>query len=164
MLQEGKTHSAYQIVKAASDRYNGVPRAPIQRNPWAEVECSNHYARAMAAWGMLLAAQGYRYCGPDMALEFNPIVTPENHASFFTGAEGWGLFSQKRSGASQENTIEIDYGKLDLKKLTLRLPDSAATACANGSLKITLDSRFGAFTPGIRWHVGDDRVRPAGDS
>ena len=147
MVQEGKIHNAYQIVKAASDRYNGVSRKPIPRNPWAEVECGNHYARAMSAWGMLLAAQGYRYCGPDKAIGFDPVVLPENHASFFTGAEGWGLFSQKRARATQENVLALEYGKLELSKLTLRLPDSAAAACSNGTVKIALDSRFGAFMP-----------------
>lgn len=147
MIREGKISEAYRIVKAASDRYNGVPRPPIQRNPWAEVECSNHYARAMSAWGMLLAAQGYRYCGPDMALGFDPVISPENHASFFTGAEGWGLFAQKRGRSSQENMLAVEYGKLDLKTLTLRLPDSAARACSDGSVKVTLDGRFGAFVP-----------------
>ena len=138
MLQEGFVERAYQIVKACSDRYNGVQKAPIQRNPWAEVECSNHYARAMSAWGMLLAAQGYNYCGPDKALEFNPIVTPDNHTSFFTCAEGWGLFSQKRSSKSQVNTLELDYGQLELKKLTLHLPESAV----NKAVKVRSSGNF----------------------
>ena len=128
LLQEGRVKEAFRIVKAVSDRYNGVPRAPIQRNPFAEVECSNHYARAMSAWGMLLAAQGYRYCGPDKAIEFNPVVQPDNHASFFTGAEGWGLFTQKRGLRSQENTLAVEWGKLEIKTLTLHLPAGADTA------------------------------------
>ncbi len=128
MIQEGRIEDAMRIVKAASDRYNGVPRGPIQRNPFAEVECSNHYARAMSAWGMLLAAQGYRYCGPEKALEFDPVIRPNDHASFFTGAEGWGLFTQKRGAKSQQNTLSIEYGKLELKALTLHLPESPDAA------------------------------------
>ncbi len=147
MIQEGRIRDAYQLVKAASDRYDGVPRGPIQRNPWAEVECSNHYARAMASWGMLLAAQGYRYCGPDMSLGFDPVVSPENHSSFFTGADGWGLFTQKRSRSSQGNTLALEYGKLDLRTLALRLPAPAAQACSNGSLEIAIDRHLGSFTP-----------------
>ncbi len=128
LLQEGRYKEALQIVKAVSDRYNGVPRAPIQRNPFAEVECSNHYARAMSAWGILLAAQGYKYCGPDKSIEFHPVVQPENHASFFTGAEGWGLFTQRRCLNSQENTLTVEYGKLEIKTLTLHLPAGADTS------------------------------------
>ncbi len=145
LIQEGKINQAYQIVKACSDRYNGVPRWPIQRNPWAEVECSNHYARAMASWGMLLAAQGYCYCGPDQAIEFNPTISPENHTSFFTGAEGWGLFTQKRGRRSQENTLAIEYGKLALKTLTLTLPEAASPG-KGGSFEIKLDQKLGSAT------------------
>jgi len=146
MLFENRTSDAYKIVKAVSDRYNGVPRPPIQRNPWAEVECSNHYARAMSAWAMLLAAQGYKYCGPDGALEFNPIVSPNNHSSFFTTAEGWGLFSQKREGGRQANVLALEYGKLELRKLTLHLPPAAKNAAAKGEMTITVNKTPGSFT------------------
>lgn len=142
LIQEGRVREALQIVKAASDRYNGVPRAPIQRNPFAEVECSNHYARAMSAWGMLLAAQGYRYSGPDGAIEFNPVVKPNDHASFFTGADGWGLFTQRRGARSQENTLAVEYGKLEIKTLTLHLPAGVDPA----TVKAAVSGATGART------------------
>jgi non-lysosomal glucosylceramidase len=142
LIQEGRVTEALRIVKAASDRYNGVPRAPIQRNPFAEVECSNHYARAMSAWGMLLAAQGYSYSGPDKAIEFNPVVNPGGHASFFTGAEGWGLFTQKRGARSQENALAVEYGKLEVKTLTLHLPTEVDSA----TLTATVSGARSAYT------------------
>jgi len=123
LLREGKIRDAYRIVKAVSDRYNGVRRWPIARNPWAEVECGNHYARAMSAWAILLAAQGFSYNGPDMAIAFDPVIAPKNHRSFFTGAEGWGVFTQTRVKSTQTNTLSIEYGKLVLKRFTVSLPD-----------------------------------------
>ncbi|MDH7601772.1 MAG: GH116 family glycosyl hydrolase [Armatimonadota bacterium] len=138
LLAEGKTQEAYQIVKAVSDRYNGIPRPPIQRNPWAEVECSNHYARAMAAWALLLASQGYAYCGPEASIGFNPVISPDHHASFFSAAEGWGLFTQKRSRRSQQNTLKVEYGKLVIRRLTLNLPESAAQAYSDRSVKLSV--------------------------
>lgn len=140
MIREGRFDEACRIVKAVSDRYNGRERHPIHRNPWAEVECGNHYARAMSAWGILLAAQGYNYCGPQGHLEFNPVVSPENHASFFTTADGWGLFTQRRSGRAQENTLSLEYGTLTLNTLALHLPDNMPSA------QVKLDKRFGAFS------------------
>lgn len=134
MMREDRQDYAYQIVKAASDRYNGVARPPIPRNPWAEVECGNHYARAMASWGILLAAQGFKYCGPDGTMEFDPVVSPENHASFFTGADCWGLFTQKRSLGTQTNTLEIEYGELELRTLTFHLPEEAKNAEVRASI------------------------------
>lgn len=125
MLYEGFPKQACQIMKAAADRYNGVPRGPIMRNPWSDVECSDHYARAMASWSVLLAAQGYSYCGPDMSLGFEPVASPDDHASFFTGAQGWGLFTQRRAHQKQINTLKLEYGVLDLKTLTLHPPQMA---------------------------------------
>lgn len=140
LLQERRIKEAYRIVKAASDRYDGVPRPPIERNPFAEVECGNHYARAMASWGMLLAAQGYRYCGPEKSIGFDPVVSPSAHSSFFTGARGWGLFSQRRHGRTQENSLALEYGVIEIKRLTLRLPDSALSACEQGAVKAKVEA------------------------
>lgn len=140
LIQEGKVADAYRIVKAVSDRYDGAPRKPIVRNPWAEIECGNHYVRAMSSWGMLLAAQGYTYCGPEKRIGFDPKVTPDSHASFFTGSEGWGLFTQKRMATSQTNELAIEYGKLEIKELTLRLPEGTGDRA-----RVTLDKRFGGF-------------------
>lgn len=147
LIQEGRFEEALRIVKAASDRYNGVPRAPIQRNPFAEVECGNHYARAMSAWGMLLAAQGCRYSGPDRAIEFDPVVRPEDHASFFTGAEGWGLFAQRRGKGSQENKLSIEYGRLEVRTITLHLPAEATSRGIRISVSGTNES-YGSTTSG----------------
>lgn len=141
MLQEGKPRNAYQIVKAASDRYNGVQRPPIQRNPWAEVECSNHYARAMSAWSMILAAQGFNYRGPDGYMEFNAVVSPENHRSFFTGAECWGLFSQSRSSSRQIDKLDVEYGTLELKTLVVHLPSDLGT-----TPEVRIDGTHAGFT------------------
>lgn len=162
LMSEGKTRDACRIVKAVSDRYNGAARPPIPRNPWAEVECGNHYARAMSSWGLLLAAQGYSYHGPEGALGFDPVMSPEDHASFFSTAEGWGLFTQKRGGNTQTNTLELEYGHLDLRRLTLRLqegideasvtvvsPTSAGQARASGGVVVV------EFQTGIRLRAGD---------
>ena len=122
MLYEGKTKEAYQIVKAISDRYNGVPNPPFARNPWNEIECGDHYVRAMSSWGILLSGQGMSYCGPDGSIGLDPRIQPENHRSFFSTAEGWGTFTQKRTVSSQVDTLKLVYGRLSLKTLTIHLP------------------------------------------
>jgi len=122
LIAENKIREAFQIVRAVSERYDGLPRAPIKRNPWSEIECGDHYARAMSSWAMLLLAQGFSYNGPDGVIGFAPRIRPENHRSFFTTAEGWGTFSQYRTSSSQVNTLSLRYGRLSVKLLNIALP------------------------------------------
>ena len=94
MIYEGMIEEALAIVRGARDRYDGIPRPPIGRNPWNEIECGGHYARAMSSWSLLLAASGYEYDGPAKTLRFTPRLTPANFQSFFAGPEGWGSLRQ----------------------------------------------------------------------
>ena len=82
MVQEGLA-----ITRAIHDRYHAA-----RRNPWNEVECGDHYARAMASYGVFLAACGYEYHGPARRLAFDPRLTPNDFRAAFTTAEGWGVF------------------------------------------------------------------------
>jgi len=117
MIWEGMVPEGLAVVKAIHERYtDGV------RNPWNEIECGDHYARAMSSWSVLLAAQGFTYHGPRGRIGFDPRVTPENHQSFFSAAEGWGTFSQKREGKTQSNEIRLAWGKLRVAELSLGLP------------------------------------------
>ncbi len=71
---------------------------------------------------MLLAAQGISYCGPEGSISFEPRIQPEDHRSFFSTAEGWGTFSQKRTATQQVNALKLRYGSLVLKTCTFHLP------------------------------------------
>jgi non-lysosomal glucosylceramidase len=121
-IWEGQLDEGLAIVKGARERYNG-----IKRNPWNEIECGDTYARAMSSWSLLLAAQGYSYCGPTRSLGFDPKIHPENHKSLFTTAEAWGTFSQNREEGKQRNELLICYGKLPLEQLSLGLPPTAGS-------------------------------------
>jgi hypothetical protein len=89
------------------------------RNPWNEIECGGHYARAMSSWSLLLAASGYEYDGPAKALRFAPYVTPENFKAFFCGPEGWGSLRQSRDGATQRNEVAVVEGQLGVAQIRL---------------------------------------------
>lgn len=120
LIYEGFLELGLQIVKAARERYNG-----IKRNPWNEIECGDHYARAMSSWSLLLALSGFIHNGPEKMIGFNPKLTPEDFKSFYTTANAWGSFSQKRTKNSQSNEISVAGGKLSLSELRLGIPGSA---------------------------------------
>ena len=96
-----------------------MPRPPIGRNPWNEIECGGHYARAMSSWSLLLAASGFRCDGPAGTLEFAPNLTPERFKAFFSGPECWGWLEQVRSGGKQRNEIHVVEGRLPVATVRL---------------------------------------------
>lgn len=127
LLQEGLT-----VARAIADRYDGRLREGLTAsdfaswgysgNPFGDDECGKFYARAMSSWSLLLACQGLIYDGPAGILGFRPRWKPENHTSFFTTAEGWGLFSQRRTKTRQKAIVQVRYGRLRLNEVILELP------------------------------------------
>ena len=130
MIWEGMLEKGLAIGKAIYDRY-----LPRDRNPYNEIECSDHYARAMSSYSAFMAVCGYRYDGPEGKLAFGPKMQHDNFRAAFTTAEGWGQFSQTVQEGRQENTIELRYGKLQLRQLTL----DAAPETKVGECVVTLD-------------------------
>jgi uncharacterized protein (DUF608 family) len=114
MLWEGFVDDALKIVQAVRDRYDGR-----ERNPWNEVECGDHYARAMSSWTLLTAASGFRYDAHAASMSFAPR-TSDDFKSFFIAADGWGTFAQRVTTRRQTATLEVKHGTLTLKQLTLR--------------------------------------------
>jgi hypothetical protein len=122
MIYEGLIEEAFAITKAARDRYDGLPRPPILRNPWNEIECGGHYARAMSSWSLLLALSGWEYDGPRQALRVAPRYKPEYFKCFVAGPEGWGQLLQARDAKRQRNELHINEGKLVLRQISLPVP------------------------------------------
>jgi len=119
MMYEGLIDEGLTIAKAARDRYDGVPRPPVQRNPWSEYEAGGHYARAMSSWSLLLALSGWEYDGPRRKLSFAPRCTPSDFRSAFVAPEAWGTLRQSRKENVQRNEITVVRGALPLAQLTL---------------------------------------------
>jgi hypothetical protein len=146
LIYEGMIAEGFAIVKGARERYDGVPRAPLGRNPWNEIECGGHYARAMSSWSLLLALTGWEYDGPRQALRFTPRCQPDNFKAFFCGPEGWGSLRQTRDAQGQSDEITVAEGALVLSELTL-----APSATPGSALVSTGGKDLGAF------------LRPAGE-
>lgn len=130
MIYEGMTEEALSLVKAVHDRYDGA-----KHNPWNEIECGDHYARALASWGVLLALQDMQYDGPAKSISFAPQIQKDNFKSFFTAAEGWGNIEQRRTGKEQSNSITVAYGNLRLQSFSVNVEGSA------NSVRLTVDGK-----------------------
>jgi uncharacterized protein (DUF608 family) len=153
LIYEGLVEEGFAIVKAARDRYDGIPRPPIQRNPWNEIECGGHYARAMSSWSLLLALSGWEYDGPRQALRLTPRHTPENFKGFFTGPEGWGSLRQSREGAAQRNELSVRAGRLAVTEITLNptaAPKQVKVECAGKTIRSTFSFNAGVVVISLR--------------
>ncbi len=116
LIYEGMTEEGLSMVKAIHDRYS-----PEKHNPWNEIECGDHYARAMASWGVLLALEDFRFDGPAKFLRFAPRVQPDHFKGFFTAAEGWGNIGQERNPQKQSNSVTVAYGRLRLTSMEVEI-------------------------------------------
>lgn len=117
MAWEGMIDEALAICRAVHDRYH-----PARHNPFNEVECGDHYARAMASWSVYTALCGFECHGPMGHIGFAPRMSPEDFKAAFTAAEGWGLFTQKRNENTQREQIELRWGQMNLKTLAFAVP------------------------------------------
>jgi hypothetical protein len=143
MIWEGLDHPdllehGLAVTRAIHDRYDAA-----LRNPYNEIECSDHYSRAMASYGVFQAACGFNCHGPRAHLEFAPRLGRDDFRAAFTSAEGWGTITQTRDERRQTNTVEIKHGRLRLKTLAVsvegRTPDSVRAAEGDTSIAATVD-------------------------
>lgn len=113
MMAENMVEEAMTLTKAIHDRYHAA-----KRNPYNEIECSDHYARAMASYGTFITACGFEYHGPKGYIGFNPKISRENFKAAFTAAEGWGSYSQAFGKDKFDASYKICSGKLNLRSMS----------------------------------------------
>ncbi len=162
MIQAGMLTEGLMVARAPYDRYDGRLRTGMagadngrsswgyNGNPFGDDECGKFYARAMSVWSILLACQGFSYDGPAGTIGFRPAWQPADHASFFSAAEAWGLYSQRRNSAQQRSRLEVAYGSLELRRLEFDLQGAAPPP----EVRVTID---GQETPS-RFQWADGRL------
>jgi non-lysosomal glucosylceramidase len=144
LLYEGQVEDALKILGGVRGRYDGR-----ERSPWNDIECGDHYARAMSSWALLEAAAGQRYSAAEGFLAFAPKTSPEGFRCCFITADGWGTFDQTIAGKSQVNTLRAAYGKVKLHQLEFACAGKQTRRQASATLNgqpLALEARFAGGT------------------
>jgi non-lysosomal glucosylceramidase len=129
LMAEGMVKESLVLTRSIHDRYHAT-----KRNPYNEIECSDHYARAMASYGTFITACGFEYNGPKGYIGFAPKINPDNFKAPFTSAEGWGTFEQRRNQKSLLAKVHIKKGTLSLQKISLQSAEVMKVNKANCSV------------------------------
>jgi len=126
MMFQGLKAEGLKIVEAVRRRHDGE-----RRNPWNEPECGHHYARALSAWGPILALSGFLHDAPRQAVAAKPLWNPGSFECFWASGSGWGVFNQAVKEGRQRFTLAVHKGSLAMKTLgllNLATGESAASA------------------------------------
>jgi hypothetical protein len=114
MMAEGMTDEALVLTRMIHDRYHAA-----KRNPFNEIECSDHYARAMASYGTFISACGFDYDGPNGYIKFAPALNPQKCKVPYTAASGWGSYEQNQNEQNFTAKLHVAYGYLRLNKMAI---------------------------------------------
>jgi non-lysosomal glucosylceramidase len=146
MISEGLVTEGLAVSRAIHDRYDAA-----RRNPYNEIECSDHYARAMASYGAFLAACGFEYHGPKGHIGFAPRIHPEQFKAPFTTAEGWGTYGQRAEDGGLKAELVLKWGRLRLRTVSLAVPGASKVAVSLGGQDVaaTMEQRDGKAL--VRW-------------
>lgn len=104
MVHEGLLTEGLAITRAAHDRHS-----PSRRNPYNEIECSDHYGRALSAYGVYVAVTGLKTDGPKGVTNFDPQISADDFKCAFVDAVGWGTYIQKRIAGRLERHTNYLY-------------------------------------------------------
>lgn len=110
MLYEGQTASALRVISGIRSRYDGLLRSPFD-----EAECGHHYARAMAAWGAVLAITGFQYSGVTHSMTF--AARAGSH--FWSNGTAWGTCEQIPEDTATTVRLRVLSGSVALREFTI---------------------------------------------
>lgn len=95
-------------MEAIRQRHDGAAR-----NPWNEMECGDHYARAMASYGLLQAYARSAFDQSKGRVTLWPQMNGARFATFFAVDGAWGSVQLGHG----ELTISLGGGQLEVREL-----------------------------------------------
>jgi hypothetical protein len=154
LIYEGMTKEGLAIVEAARRRYDGA-----RRNPWDELECGHHYARALSSWSLLTALSGFLYSAPRRELRLHPRVAAANFRCLYSTGLAWGVYAQTARASSTQVRLTVEEGALTLATLRVPFPGKAARARSRGQ-KAEVEVTGGAAVVRFQPPVQVERATP----
>jgi len=121
LIYEGMIEQGLQV---AEDVYRRYLRAGM---PWNHLELGGHSQRAMDAWAVLLAAQGFRYNALSKSLSVAAQVNPSDFRVVMAAPSGWGVLTAAYRKNEQHVTVEMREGSIVVKELRIE-PSPAITS------------------------------------
>jgi len=118
---EGMPDEGMRLLSAVRARYSGE-----RRNPFNEIECGDHYSRAMAGWSLLEALTGFSYDGATGSLRFAPPASESDFCLPLITGDGWGDVRREQRGGEITTTFAARHGEFRFR--TLMIPHQAASS------------------------------------
>lgn len=122
-IMEGMVEEGLKVLAALRGRYNGT-----RRNPYNEIECGDHYARAMAGWSTLEAISGFRHDALQETLTFAPAQDTDEFRVPFIARDGWGTFTLSRQVSNWQVLLTCAIGEIQFRHLRLNMHARQVTA------------------------------------
>ncbi len=110
MLQVGQTEAAVQVIEAVRARHDGA-----RRNPFDEAEYGHHYARAMAAWGAIVASAGFTYSAVRGEMRF----AANEGTVFWSNGSAWGTCSRSLGADGWDVRLDVLGGDVRMRAFEL---------------------------------------------
>jgi non-lysosomal glucosylceramidase len=102
----------------------------------------------MASHGTFVWMCGFEYHRPKQPIGFAPRMDEFNFSAAFVAAEGWGTFSQQIKPARLDASLEVKWGRVRLRTITLWLPEGErAVGSQQYGIKTAFSQKSALSTP-----------------
>jgi non-lysosomal glucosylceramidase len=147
LLFEGMVDESLKILESVRKRQDGR-----FRSPWNEIECGDHYVRAMSSWALLEAASGFSYDASKAMMKFEPRIQPDSFSSFFATGNGWGTYAQNKKKDGFHARLSVLFGLIRLRELRLEFPYNKNITVRQGKRELPVTCKNSGGICRIHFH------------
>jgi len=123
----GLVKECFNITKTARERHDG-----IRRNPFNDVECGDHYARALASYSILNGLAGFEYSAVDQYIGCDPRISGGRFYTLYATGNSWGSIQvSETKHRSFRFTLTVMHGRERLKKVRLGVSEKSEQAAVS---------------------------------